>query len=295
MAVTETSEATLRPRRSVLYMPGSNARALDKAASLPVDALILDLEDAVAPDAKAEARQQVSDAVRSGYGRREVAIRVNGLDSRWYRDDLATIAEASPDAVLIPKVNSAEEVARVEQDLADAGVADTVSMWAMLETPQAVLSAESICAASDRLDVLVMGTNDLITELQISHVAGRQPLITSLSWCVLAARRSGKAIIDGVYNDLDDREGFIAECQQGLELGFDGKTLIHPRQLNDANRIFAPTDEQLDAAHRIVEAFRHAQQAGQGVATVDGKMVEELHVRQAQRLISQAERIDALG
>ena len=292
--MTDTPDPKLRPRRSVLYMPGSNARAMEKAASLPADALILDLEDAVAPDAKATARQQVTDAVGNGYGHREVAIRVNGLSTPWYGDDLDTIAEASPDAVLIPKVNNAEDVTRIEADLADAGVADSVRMWAMLETPEAVLSAASICAASDRLEVLVMGTNDLITELQVSNVEGRLPLITSLSWCVLAARRSGKAIIDGVYNDLADLEGFVAECQQGLELGFDGKTVIHPRQLNDANRIFAPSDEQIAAAHQVVEAFRDAQEAGEGVATVDGQMVEELHVRQAQRLIAKAERIAAL-
>ncbi len=295
MTHSPTSDAQ-RPRRSVLYMPGANARALEKAAELPADALILDLEDAVAPDAKATARQQVRDAVREGrYGRREVAIRVNGLRTEWYRDDLEAVAAAGPDAVLVPKVDAADDVARIERDLADAGVPEDVRLWAMLETPAAVLHAEAICTASDRLSVLVLGTNDLIKELQVPVVADRGPLLTSLTWCVLATRHAGKVILDGVFNDLDDLDAFEAECQQALQLGFDGKTLVHPKQLEAANRVFAPTEEQVVSAREIIAAWDEARQQGRGVATVDGRMIEELHAQQAQRTVAKAERIAALA
>lgn len=290
-----TTPDGLRPRRSVLYMPGANARALEKAATLPADALILDLEDSVRPDGKAEARALVRDAVlEDRYGRREVAIRVNGLDTDWFRDDLEAVAAAGPDAVLVPKVGSADDVVAIERALEAAGVPASTSIWAMLETPGAVLQAPTICTASDRLTVFVMGTNDLAKELQVPHVPGRAPLATSLSWCVLAARHAGKAIIDSVYNALDDAEGFVEECQQGRELGFDGKTLIHPKQLEDANRIFAPSEDDVAYAQEVIAAFDAAQTEGRGVVTVDGKMVEELHVRQAQQTVAKAEAIAAL-
>ncbi len=285
----------LRPRRSVLYMPGANARALEKAAGLPADALILDLEDAVAPDQKASARAQVADAVAADrYGRREAAVRVNGLDTDWFQDDLAAVAQVGPDAVLVPKVSSAADVVTIVDALDELGVPATTSLWAMLETPAAVLHAEEICAASDRLTVLVMGTNDLAKELQVPHVPGRAPLLTSLSWCVLAARNAGKIIIDGVFNDLGDADGFVAECRQGRELGFDGKTLIHPKQLDGANTSFAPSDEDVEVAREVVAAFEEAQAQGQGVVTVGGKLIEALHVEQARQTIAQAEAIAAL-
>jgi citrate lyase subunit beta / citryl-CoA lyase len=285
----------LRPRRSVLYMPGANERALAKAAELPADALILDLEDAVAPDAKAAAREQVRAAVAEDrYGRREVAVRVNGLDTDWFDDDLAAVASAGPDAVLVPKVNTADDVATIERALAEAGVAGSTSIWAMLETPAAVLHAEAICTSSERLTVLVMGTNDLAKELQVPHVAGRAPLAGALSWCVLAARHGGKVIVDGVHNDLDDPEGFAAECRQGRQLGFDGKTLIHPKQLESCNATFAPSEAEVADAHEVIAAFVQAQEEGRGVVTVRGRMIEALHVEQARQTIARAEAIAAL-
>jgi len=294
VTTTPTPDA-LRPRRSVLYMPGANERALEKAATLPADALILDLEDAVAPDAKADARARVRDAVgEDRYGRREVAIRVNGLDTGWFRDDVAAVAAAGPDAVLVPKVDSADDVATIERALADAGVPDETSIWAMLETPAAVLHAEAICTASDRLTVLVMGTNDLAKELQVPHLPGRAPLATSLSWCVLAARHGGKVIIDGVHNDLEDTEGFADECRQGRELGFDGKTLIHPKQLEVCNATFAPSEAEVAEAHEVIAAYVAAQEEGRGVVTVRGRMIEALHVEQARQTVAQAEAIAAL-
>jgi citrate lyase subunit beta / citryl-CoA lyase len=287
---------TYRPRRSVLYMPGANERALEKAKGLPADALILDLEDAVAPDAKAEARDRVCAAVADGgYGHREVAIRSNGLDTTWFTDDVAAIAQAGPDALLVPKVGSVDDVRAIEDALEDADAPDHTRIWAMLETPSAVLRAPEITACSERLAVFVMGTNDLVKELHAEFVPGRAPLLTALSWCVLAAREAGKAILDGVFNDLDDADGFEAECRQGREFGFDGKTLIHPKQLEPCNRVFAPTEEEVSRARRVIEAFQEAQRDGRGVVTVDGRMIENLHVEQAQRTVAQAEAIAAVS
>ena len=285
----------LRPRRSVLYMPGANERALEKARTLPADALILDLEDAVAPDAKVEARARVCAAACSdGYGRREIAIRVNGLDTPWHADDLAAAAAAGPDAVLVPKVSAAAEVHAIEAALVEAGAPDRTAIWAMLETPQAVLDAPEIVAASDRLTVLVMGTNDLAKELHAEQVPGRQPLLHGLSACLLAARQAGKVIVDGVYNDIKDEAGFEAECLQGRQLGFDGKTLIHPSQLEPCNRVFAPSDEEVVQARRIISAFEEAEAEGKGVVTVDGRMIENLHVDNARRALAMADAIAAL-
>lgn len=284
----------VRPRRSVLYMPGANERALEKAKALPADALILDLEDAVAPESKVDARKRVCEAVSTGeYGHREVAIRVNGLDTPWHDDDVRAAAEAGPAAVLVPKVNSATEVRAIERGL--AGAPDHTAIWAMIETPIAMLHAESIARESDRLTVLVMGTNDLAKELHAEHVPGRAPLLGALSLALLAARATGKVILDGVYNDVRDPAGFEAECLQGKQFGFDGKTLIHPSQLEACNRIFAPAAEEIAAARRIIEAFEEARSEGRGVVTVDGRMIEHLHVANAQRILALAQAIENLA
>ena len=289
-------ETTFTPRRSVLYMPGANERALEKAKGLEADALILDLEDAVAPDAKADARDRVCAAVADGgYGRREVTIRVNGLDTEWHADDVAAVAEAGPAGIVVPKINSVDDVRAVESALEKAGAPDHTRIWAMVETPVAMLDARQIASSSERLAVLVMGTNDLAKELQAEHVPGRQPLLTGLGLCLLAARASGKVILDGVYNDIKDEAGFEAECVQGRQLGFDGKTLIHPSQLEPANRVFAPGADELERAREIVAAFEEATAAGKGVVTVNGRMIENLHVAQAQRALAQAEAIEALS
>jgi citrate lyase subunit beta / citryl-CoA lyase len=261
---------TYRPRRSVLYMPGANERALEKAKGLPADALILDLEDAVAPDAKAGAR-----------------------DTSWFADDVAAIAAAGPDALLVPKVGSVDDVRAIEEALEKGGAPDHTSIWAMLETPAAVLRAAEITACSERLTVFVMGTNDLVKELQAEFVPGRAPLLPALSWCVLAAREAGKHILDGVFNDLDDADGFEAECRQGRAFGFDGKTLIHPKQLEPCNRVFAPSEEEIERARAVIAAFEEAQREGRGVVTVNGRMIENLHVEQARRTMAQAEAIAA--
>jgi citrate lyase subunit beta/citryl-CoA lyase len=277
-------------------MPGANARALEKAESLPADALILDLEDAVAPDAKAEARVRVCEAAASGrYGRREVAIRVNGLGTPWHDDDLRAAAAAGPAAVVVPKVDSADAVHAIEKALEAGDAPDGTAIWAMVETPVAMLHAEEVARASERLTVLVMGTNDLAKELQAEHVPGRQPLLAGLGLALLAARATGKVILDGVYNDIKDAEGFEAECVQGRQMGFDGKTLIHPSQLEPCNRVFAPTADEVDRARRIIEAFEQAEAEGRGVVTVDGRMVENLHVDQARRTLAVTAAIEALA
>ena len=288
-------DTALTPRRSVLYMPGANERALEKAKGLEADALIFDLEDAVAPDAKAEARDRVCAAVAGGgYGRRELTIRVNGLDTEWHADDVAAVAEAGPAGMVVPKIDSVDDLRAVEDALEAGGAPDHTRIWAMLETPVAMLDAHHIAASSERLAVLVMGTNDLAKELQAEHVPGRQPLMTGLGLCLLAARATGKVILDGVFNDIKDAEGFEAECVQGRQLGFDGKTLIHPSQLEPANRVFAPSAEELERALEVVAAFEEATAAGKGVVTVGGRMIENLHVAQAQRAIAQAEAIEGL-
>jgi citrate lyase subunit beta / citryl-CoA lyase len=294
--MTAASDASLRPRRSVLYMPGANERALEKAAGLPADALILDLEDAVAPDAKAEARVRVCEAASSGrYGAREVAIRVNSAGTPWHDDDLHAAAGAGPAAVVVPKVDSAATVHAVEKALDAGGAPATMAIWAMLETPTALLCAKEICSASQRLTVLVMGTNDLAKELRAEHLPGRQPLLTGLGLALVAARATGRVILDGVYNDIKDAEGFEAECIQGRQMGFDGKTLIHPSQLEPCNRIFAPAPEDVERSQRIIEAFEQAEAEGRGVVTVDGRMIENLHVDQARRTLALAAAIEAMA
>jgi len=294
--VDTTDNVALLPRRSVLYMPGANERALEKAQTIPADSLILDLEDAVAPDAKPEARDRVCAAASSGaYGRREVVIRANGIGTPWHDDDLRAIAAAGPAGVVVPKVDSADHVHRIEKALEAAGAPDRTLIWAMLETPVAMLHAQEICAASDRLAVLVMGTNDLAKELHASHVPGRQPLLAGLGLCLLAARATGKVILDGVYNDIKDADGFAAECRHGREMGFDGKTLIHPSQVEPCNQAFAPSADEVERAGRIITAFEEAEAEGRGVVTVDGRMIENLHVEEARRVLTIQAAIDALA
>jgi len=269
-------------------MPGANERALEKARTLPADALILDLEDAVAPDAKAAARDRVCGLVDS-YGSREVTIRVNGAGTPWHVDDLRAVGSAGPAAVVVPKVNSADEVHAIEKAVSHAP--DHTAIWAMIETPVAVLNCASIAAAADRLTVLVLGTNDLAKELTAAQVPGRAPLLSALSTCVLAARATGRVILDGVYNDVRDPSGFAEECRQGRDFGFDGKTLIHPSQVDPCNEIFAPSASEVEHAHRVIAAFEDARREGRGVATVDGRMVENLHVVAAERTLALADAI----
>jgi citrate lyase subunit beta / citryl-CoA lyase len=282
--------ADFRPRRSVLYMPASNERALQKAKAIPCDALILDLEDAVAPEAKPAARDAACAAARSGdYGHRELTIRVNGADTEWHRDDLAAACAAGPDAIVVPKVNSAAAVLALVDAMASYDAPERTQLWAMVETPVAMLHAEEIAAASDRLTVLVMGTNDLAKELYAEHVPGRQPLLTGLGLALLAARATGKAILDGVYNDVQDADGFLAECRQGREMGFDGKTLIHPGQVEGANAAFAPSADAVTEARGILQAWEDG--AGSGVVTYRGRMIENLHVDTARRTLAVSEAI----
>jgi citrate lyase subunit beta/citryl-CoA lyase len=288
------SEAVFRPRRSVLYMPSSNERALEKAKTIPCDGLILDLEDAVAPDAKPAAREAACAAAASGeYGNREVTIRVNGIGTEWHDADLAAAAKAGPAGIVVPKVNTADEVRALVAAIESAGAPDHTRLWAMVETPQAIFNVREIASASGRLAVLVMGTNDLVKELYAEHVPGRQPLLTSLSLSLLAARAAGVAILDGVYNDVKDTDGFLAECRQGREMGFDGKTLIHPGQVEGANEAFAPDAAAVDDARGILQAWEEGR--GSGVVTHNGRMIENLHVESARRTLAIAEAIAALG
>jgi citrate lyase subunit beta/citryl-CoA lyase len=282
------------PLRSVLYMPSSNERALEKAKTIPCDGLILDLEDAVAPDAKPAARESACAAAASGeYGRRTVTIRVNGIGTAWHDADLEAAAAAGPDAVVVPKVGSAAEVVQLVEALERYGAPDRTTLWAMVETPGAILDALAIARASQRLSTLVMGTNDLVKELYAEHVPGRAPILPSLHTALLSARAAGIAIVDGVYNDVKDAEGFAAECRQGREMGFDGKTLIHPGQVEEANRAFAPSDQAVADARGILQAWEDGR--GSGVVTFNGRMVENLHVESAQRTLAIHEAITALG
>lgn len=287
--------ATARPRRSMLYMPGANTRALEKARELPADALILDLEDAVSPDAKVEARRNVVEAVKAGgYGGRELLIRVNGLETPWGYEDIAAAAKANPHGILLPKVDSAATVRAAEKIMVEAGAAPAVALWCMMETPRAILRAEEIAAATPRLAGFVMGTSDLTKDLHAHHTPLRLPMLTSLTIALLAARAEGLAVLDGVYLDLNDEEGFAAACAQGVELGFDGKTLIHPKQIAAANAAFAPSAQEIDYSRRIIAAHEAARAAGKGVAVVDGKLVEGLHVENARRLVALSDAIAAL-
>jgi citrate lyase beta subunit len=286
---------TVRPRRSVLYMPGANTRALEKARTLPADALIFDLEDAVAPEAKEAARTNVVLAAESkAYGKREIAIRCNGLGTPWGEADIEAIAKSGADAILVPKVESAAQVTHVVSLLDTAGAPTDMAVWAMMETPKGILRAEEIAGAHPRLGLFVMGTNDLVKDMRARHTPMRLPMITALGIGMLAARAHGLAILDGVYNDIQDAAGFRAVCQQGLEMGFDGKTLIHPSQVEPCNEVFAPSAAELKMAGKIVAAFKAAQAEGKGVVTVDGRMIENLHVEQAERALALASAIKEL-
>lgn len=288
------SDAPVRPRRSVLYMPGAKTRALEKAAGLPADALILDLEDAVGPTEKDMARDLVAEKVRAkAFGKREVIIRVNGLDTEWGEADVRAAAAAGPDAILIPKVNSPADIAAVAAIMDDAGAPARTAIWAMMETPLGILNAQAI-AQAPRLTCFIMGTNDLVKELNAHHTEDRLPVITSLGICLLAAKAYGLACIDGVYNAYKDDSGLRASCEQGLAMGFDGKTLIHPQQLAVTNEVFAPSDADLDLAARQVAAFEETRAKGEAVAVVDGKIVENLHVETANRQLALAAAIKAL-
>ena len=287
---------TIRPRRSVLYMPGSNTRALEKGRSLPADGLILDLEDAVTPGAKEEARQNVLQALeQGGYGQREIIVRVNALSTPWGYDDLVAAARSGADAVLIPKVESADMIHQIESLIDAQGAPDSLALWAMMETPLGMLHAEEIAAASPRLTCLVMGTSDLAKDLQASHTRERLPMITSLGLCLLAARAYGLDILDGVHLDLQDDEGLAYACRQGAELGFTGKTLIHPKTVAIANEVFAPSADEVAQAEKIIAAHREAEAEGKGVIVVDGKLIENLHVENAQRLVALAAAIERLA
>ena len=284
--IAGASPAAMKPRRSVLFMPGSNARALEKARTLPADALILDLEDAVAPEAKSAARDRVLAAVRAGgYGPREVIVRVNGPGTPWGAEDLAAVAHAAGDAVLLPKIESAEAVSA-----AAAALGPTVAVWCMLETPRGILNAPSI-ADHPRVDALVMGTSDLTKDLHARPTRDRLPLLPSLGLCVLAARAAGITALDGVHLDLEDDAGLAAACRQAADLGFDGKTLIHPRQVAISNEAFAPAAGEVDWARRVIAAHAEAAARGQGVVVLDGRLIENLHVDDARRVLALAEAI----
>jgi citrate lyase subunit beta / citryl-CoA lyase len=287
----------MRPRRSVLYMPGSNARALEKAKTLPADALILDLEDAVAPDAKDVARRQVCDAVKAGgFGPRETVIRINGFATPYGPSDFAAAVEAKPDAILLPKVESASDLEHARKN---APSDSTIALWAMIETPLAILNLKDIAnaAASAELPLtcFVLGTNDLIKATRARPQADRQPLLAWLSLTVAAARAFGLTVVDGVYNTLADEAGFKAECIQGRALGMDGKTLIHPNQVPICNEVFSPSEEEVTAARKIVDAFALPENQGKGAISLDGRMVELLHAEIARQTLAMAEAIAAKG
>ena len=290
----------IRPRRSVLYMPGSNVRALEKAKTLAVDGVIIDLEDSVAPEAKETARKQAADAVKAGgFGGREVFIRINGVDSPWHADDLSAAARAAPDVILVPKVSSPDTLELIGRRLLDMGTDRKTRVWAMIETPLAIFNILSIAAeardSETRLSGFVMGTNDLAKDTRARLVPGRAPMLPWLSMCVAAARVHGIDILDGVYNDIGNADGFINECRQGVDLGFDGKTLIHPSQIEPCNVAFSPSPAEVEWARKMIEAFDLPENRGKGVVSIDGRMVERLHADMARRTVAIAEAIQRLS
>lgn len=291
---SSSNSGRMRPRRSMIYMPSSNARALEKAKTLSADGLIFDLEDAVAPDAKSSARAAAVAATKSGaYGKREVLIRVNGLDTEWITDDMNAFAGSGADGIVLPKVNSADDVQRADQMLRAAGAPADLPLWAMMETPRGIIAAAEIAACS-RLSGMIAGTADLAKDLHCTHPSDRWPMLSALQACVLAARAYDRWILDGVHVDLEDSDGFEAVCRQGKALGFDGKTLIHPKQIATANTVFAPSASDVERARRLVGAHKEALAAGKGITVVDGRLVESLHVLEAERLIAAAEMISDL-
>jgi citrate lyase subunit beta/citryl-CoA lyase len=288
-----------RPRRSVLYMPGSNQKALAKAATLPADALILDLEDSVAPDAKEAARAQVVAAARHDFGGREVVIRVNGSHTPWGREDLIAAAGAAPDAILLPKVDGPGAIMLAARVLRESGAPEKTRLWAMMETPNAILNAGQIAAvaadSASRLAVLVMGLNDLAKETRARLTPGRPTMLAWVANCIVAARAHNVDIIDGVYNDIKDLDGFRAECLQGRDMGLDGKTLIHPSQIDICNEVFAPSAQEVENARAIIDAYALPENAGKGVIQLNGKMVELLHADMARRTLAIAEGIKSMS
>ena len=289
---------TIRPRRSVLYMPGSNARAIEKARTLPADAVILDLEDSVAPDAKAAARKQVVEAVTAGgFGAREVIVRVNGLDTPWHVDDITAAARAAPDAILVPKISTPQQLEGIGQRLFDLHTNHRTRVWAMIETPLAIFNILALAAEADdsesRLAAFVMGTNDLAKETRARIVPGRAPMVPWLMTCVAAARTHGVDILDGVYNDLGNAEGFARECGEARDMGFDGKTLIHPNQIEPCNAAFSPSPDEVAQARKIIAAFDLPENKDKGVVQLDGRMVERLHADMARRTVAIAQAIEA--
>ncbi len=284
---------TSRPRRSVLYMPGANTRALEKAKSLPADSLILDLEDAVAPDAKAQARENIRAALVTGFGHREAVVRINGLNTQWGLDDLKAFADTKADAILLPKVESASQIWEVASLLKQFNPASTMKIWAMIETPLAIFKLPEIASSHPMLEALVLGTSDLVKDLHARHTPSRVETQTALSLSVLAARAHQLCVLDGVHLSLDDEDGLRQSCIQGREMGFDGKTLIHPSQIALANQIFGPSLEEIDEARQRITAYEAAISSGAGIAVLNGKLVEELHIQDAKRILALANAIEA--
>lgn len=288
-----------RPRRSLLFMPGSNARALEKARNLAADCLILDIEDSVAPDAKSRAREQIAKAVEAkGFGRREVLIRTNGLDTSWWRDDVAMAGAVVPDGILVPKISTVEDLNRIGARLSEVGAPASVKVWAMIETARAVLDADKLAAASHdpktRLAGLAFGPYDIARETRIRMLPGRATMIPMMTHCVLAAHAHGLEILDGPYGDIANLDGFAAECAQARDLGFDGKTLIHPTQVEPCNNVFAPSADEVEAARKIIAAFELPENKGKGAISLDGRMVELLHAEIARGTVELADAIAAL-
>jgi citrate lyase subunit beta/citryl-CoA lyase len=289
-----------RPRRSLLFMPGSNARALEKARILPADGLILDIEDSVAPDAKAKAREQIAQAIAAkGFGKREIWIRTNSLDTQWWADDVAMAGMAKPDGILVPKVSSVDDLNKIGDRLKEIGADPSIKVWAMIETARGVLDAEQLAAASrdpkTRLAGFVFGPNDISRETRIKMQPGRAAMIPMITHCILATRAHGLEILDGPYSDFSNVDGFALECAQGRDLGFDGKTLIHPGQIVACNAIFTPPAEEVAHARRIIAAFELPENAARGAIQLDGQMVERLHAEMARRTIEIADAIAAMG
>ena len=289
----EVLKSNMRPRRSVLYMPGENERALKKGRELKADVLIMDLEDGVAPHSKQPARLRVIDHIKEGgYGTREICVRINGEGTEWYEDDISAVAKSSADAVVLPKVNDQDSVLRAVELMEKAKCRPELNIWCMIETARGVLNADSIAASHSRVSVLILGGADLTKDLKARHLPDRTPLLTSIQVCVLAARAHGLGVLDSPFFDLSDDEGFLNSCCQGRDFGFDGKTLLHPKTLEVANRIFSPSKEELEWAFRIKEAHEKALSEGKGVTLVDGQLVESLHVAEAQRLVEFSEVIN---
>ena len=284
---------TSRPRRSVLYMPGANTRALEKAKSLPADSLILDLEDAVAPDAKAQARDNIRAALVTGFGHREAVVRINGLNTQWGLDDLKAFADTKANAILLPKVESASQIGEVASLLKQFNPASTMKIWAMIETPLAIFKLPEIASSHPMLEALVLGTSDLVKDLHARHTPSRVETQTALSLSVLAARAHQLCVLDGVHLSLDDEDGLRQSCIQGRDMGFDGKTLIHPSQIALANQIFGPSLEEIDEARQRITAYEAAISSGAGIAVLNGKLVEELHIQDAKRILALANAIEA--